>query len=339
MQYWGKMLLLEPSVSHGIIGLFVIGVLAISLLTFPAIFAEESPNTWKIRIIEGATGANPSHVFYPNELPASLGDTIEWVNEDSVTHSITSGIPKFPDHYGFFFNAGIVEPGESVSITLDNTDFDAFYYLCEIHPWMTGKLFTSEAFVAQPETVTPITVEKKSYEQGETIAVSGKVHQDFWGTDFQILVYDESKELVNIVFGYFDDDAAYKETIATNEKWNAGKNYQLKLVYALPSKVAQTNFEFSTNSLVETKSIPVWIKNIGQYWCSDQINDSEFVNAIQFLISNEVIKITSKTLSASDEFIPEWVKSSTCWWSENQISDIDFLSGIEYLINKGTIIV
>ncbi len=330
------MLLLEPSVSHGIIGLFIIGILAISLLAFPAIFAEESPNTLKIRIMEGASGTDPSHVFYPNELPASVGDTIEWTNEDSVTHSITSGVPNFPDHYGFFFNAGIVEPGESVSITLDNTDYDAFYYLCEIHPWMTGKLFTSEAFVAQPETGTPITVGKKSYEQGEAIYVSGKVHQDFWGTDFQILVYDESEELVDIVFGYFDDDAAYKETI-TNKNWNTEGNYQLKLVYGLPSKVAQTNFEFSTNSLVETKSIPVWIKNIGQYWCSDQINDSEFINAIQFLISNEIIKITSKTLTASDEFIPEWVKSSTCWWSEDQITDIDFLSGIEFLVNKGTI--
>jgi plastocyanin len=331
------MLLLEPSIFHGIIGLFVIGILAASLIAFPAIFAEESPNIWKIRIMEGASNSNPSHIFYPNELPASLGDTIEWINEDSITHSITSGAPNFPDHYGHFFNPGIVEPGESVSITLDNSDFDAFYYLCEIHPWMTGKLFTSEAFVAQPETESPITVEKKSYEKGEMVFVSGKVHKDFWGTDFQILVYDESQELVDVVYGYFDDDAEYSEVIDTSKNLKVDGDYQLKLVYALPSKVAKINFEFNSNSMVDAKSIPVWVKNIGQFWCSNQINDSEFVNAIQFLISDQIIKVTSKNLSGSDEFIPKWVKSSACWWSENQISDVDFLSGIEYLVNKGTI--
>lgn len=331
------MLLLEPSIFHGILGLFVIGILAASIIAFPAIFAEEMPTTWKIRIMEGASNQNPSHVFYPNELPVSIGDTIEWVNEDSVAHSITSGVPDFPDYYGHFFDAGIVEPGQSVSITLDNSDFDAFYYLCELHPWMEGKLFTDEAFVAQPETESPITLEKKSYKQGDSISVSGKVHEDFWGTDFQILVYDEAQELVDIVHGYFDDDAAYTQAIKTNKNWDSDGNYQLKLVYALPSKVAKTNFEFSSNSMIESKSVPTWIKNIGQFWCSYQINDDEFVNAIQYLIENKVIHVSSTNLSEAEQFIPEWVKNSTCWWSENQITDIDFLSGIEYLVNKGTI--
>lgn len=329
------MLLLEPSIFHGLLGLFVIGILAASIIAFPAIFAEEVPSTWKIRIMEGSSNQDPSYVFYPDELPASVGDTIEWINEDSVSHSITSGVPDFPDYYGHFFNAGLVEPGQSVSITLDNTDFDAFYYLCELHPWMTGKLFTSEAFIAQPETESPITVEKKSYDAGEKISVSGKVHKDFWGTDFKILVYDEGQELVDLVHGYFDDDAAYSQAIESSKNWNADGDYQLKLVYGLPSKVAKTSFEF--NSGVMTKSVPVWVKNIGQFWCSNQINDSEFVNAIQYLISNKIIGVTSTNLSEADEFIPEWVKDSTCWWSQGQITDVDFLSGIEYLVNKGTI--
>ena len=330
------MLVLEPSIFHGLLGLLMIGILAAAIIAFPAIFAEE-PSTWKIRIMKGASNQDPSYVFYPDELPVSVGDTIEWVNEDSVAHSITSGVPDFPDYYGYFFNPGLVEPGQSVSIILDNTDFDAFYYLCELHPWMTGKLFTSEAFIAQPETATPIIIDKKSYDRGETISVSGKVHQDFWGTDFKILVYDESQELVDLVHGYFDDDAAYSETIDSSKNWNSDGSYQLELVYGLPSKVAKASFELNPDVMTDEKSVPIWVKNIGQFWCSDQIMDSEFVNAIQFLINNKVIKVTSTSMSGTDEFVPEWVKDSTCWWSEGQITDIDFLSGIEYLVNKGTI--
>ena len=330
-------MLLLPSIFHGFLGLAIIAAIAISLFAIPVAFAEES--TWKIRILEGASEVDSSRMFYPDELPVSVGDTIEWINEDSVTHSITSGLPEHPDYHGHFFYPGAVEPNQSILLPLTDSGHDAYYYLCEIHPWMTGKIFVAEAFMAQPETDIPIAVNGAVLQIGKPVMVSGKVHQDFWGTEYEILVYDTNNELVDVKYGNFDENSEYSHKIETNsEQWKENNMFQVKLVYALPSKVAQASFEFSENTNINNESIPDWIKNVGDYWCNDEIDNSEFVNAIQFLIEKNIISIDeSNSAQGNFQQVPDWVKSNTCWWSENQISDLDFLSGIEFLVNKGTI--
>ena len=112
------------------------------------------------------------------------------------------------------------------------------------------------------------------------------------------------------------------------------------MVYALPNKVADASFQFSTK-LLESETIqkiPKWIKNVGDYWCNGQIDDIEFVNAIQYLIKTDVIELKndeSNSLFSND--VPEWVKNNACWWSQDKIQDPDFILGIEYLVNIGTI--
>lgn len=330
-------MLLFPSIFEGLVGLSVITIIALSMFVFPGAFAE--PNqTWQIKILPGSSIEGTSQVFYPFELPVFLDDTVEWINEDSVAHHITSGLPMHPDYHGYFFEAGVVEAGESVSIKVESREFEAFYYLCKIHPWMTGKIFLSEAFTAQPETESPIITQKESYQKGDPITVTGQIHQDFWGTDYEILAYNQKNILVDVQYGKFNDDSTYSQTFSTNsELWGADGVYQFKLVYGLPSKVAQTQIQFNVKQSTN-ESIPVWIKDIGEFWCNNGIGDGEFFNAIEFLIQKEIIK-TDEMSEAKDsnQFIPDWIKNTTCWWSDDKISDIDFLSGIEFLISKGTI--
>jgi len=45
-----------------------------------------------------------------------------------------------------------------------------------------------------------------------------------------------------------------------------------------------------TNVVAEINSIPSWIKNVANFWSSDQVSDEEFVNALEFLISSGIIK-------------------------------------------------
>ena len=40
-------------------------------------------------------------------------------------------------------------------------------------------------------------------------------------------------------------------------------------------------------------SIPSWIKNTAEWWATDLISESEFLRAIEYLIENQIIKITS----------------------------------------------
>lgn len=329
-------MILLPSIFGGVLGLSVITFLSLSLFVLPGAFADSSQN-WQIEIMPGSSNQDSTLIFNPAELPVFLDDTVEWINHDNVAHDITSGLPNHPDYQGYFFEAGTVKPRESVSVKIESREYEAFYYLCKIHPWMTGKLFLSEAVIAQPETDSPIVTEKETYLKGEEISVSGQVHEDFWGTDFEILVYDQANNLIDVKYGEFNEDSSYSETFQTTSKsWQNDGKYQLKLVYGLPSKVAQTQIQFDSKQL--GNEIPVWIKDIGKFWCNNEINDSEFVNAIEFLIQNDIIKTNQlDTTVHAVQTMPDWIKDTTCWWSENQISDIDYLSGIEFLINKGLI--
>ena len=42
-----------------------------------------------------------------------------------------------------------------------------------------------------------------------------------------------------------------------------------------------------------TAAIPSWIKNTAGWWVEDKISETEFLRAIEYLIENKIIKITS----------------------------------------------
>lgn len=92
------------------------------------------------------------------------------------------------------------------------------------------------------------------------------------------------------------------------------------------------------SAYAEQYLIPSWIKNNAKWWSDGQIEDSDFVKGIQYLIETGIMKIpeTKSSVSQSSQ-IPTWIKNNAGWWADNKISDSDFVSGIQYLINNGII--
>ncbi len=98
--------------------------------------------------------------------------------------------------------------------------------------------------------------------------------------------------------------------------------------------------ETPSSGIVDTVDvvIPSWIKDVAGFWCEDEIDDASFIEAIQYLINNDVIIDPTTTSSGSGvQEIPNWVKSNACWWSQGLISNSDFASGLQYLIGQGII--
>jgi len=93
------------------------------------------------------------------------------------------------------------------------------------------------------------------------------------------------------------------------------------------------------SAYAEPYSIPSWIKNNAKWWSSGQIEDSDFVKGIQYLIETGIMTLpeTKSSVSQSSQQIPTWIKNNAGWWADNKISDSDFVSGIQYLINIGII--
>jgi len=85
-------------------------------------------------------------------------------------------------------------------------------------------------------------------------------------------------------------------------------------------------------------SIPDWIKNNALWWSQEQIDDSTFIQGIEYLIKNQIIVIpqTQQETLESQE-IPSWIKNNAEWWAAGQIDDNSFVQGLEFLIQKGVI--
>ena len=84
--------------------------------------------------------------------------------------------------------------------------------------------------------------------------------------------------------------------------------------------------------------IPTWVKSTAGWWSDDKIPDSSFIEAIEFLIKDEMFTVEIPDLDSevSNE-IPTWVKSTAGWWSDDKIHDVTFIASIKYLMSQGII--
>jgi len=90
-------------------------------------------------------------------------------------------------------------------------------------------------------------------------------------------------------------------------------------------------------SYAQQFAIPSWIKNNAKWWSEGQINDSDFITGIQYLIQNGIMKVPTTSTGTKSNTIPTWIKTNAGWWANDKITDNDFVSGIQYLIQAGII--
>lgn len=101
---------------------------------------------------EGASNANNDCFFVPSEVTINVGDTVVWTNSDTATHTVTSGTVDDPGSWGVLFDSGLGKPGSTFQFTF--TEAGEYPYLCQLHPWMLGKVIVTEA-IEKPPTEKP----------------------------------------------------------------------------------------------------------------------------------------------------------------------------------------
>jgi plastocyanin len=294
------------------------------------VYAQQPTSDLEVRILKGSSIENLVKSFYPGILPVGPNDAITWTNEDSVTHSITSGVPAHPEYSGEYFKTGSIGPGKSTTVRIDNPIYFAYYYFCEIHPWLTGKIILASAPEAEPETESA-KISESAYTKGQDIVLSGKVVEDFAEITYDVLVYQHPSKLVDVKHGKFEN-AQYIHTIPT-DNLEAGK-YTLKVLYGLPTQVATATFELTDGQSI---AIPQWVKDGARWWSAGSITDSEFIDSIEYLAKEKIISIQKTSSVEQSESIPTWVKTSASWWADGMITDKEFARGLQYLANSGII--
>ncbi len=90
------------------------------------------------------------------------------------------------------------------------------------------------------------------------------------------------------------------------------------------------------NPFSPESEIPSWIKNNAGWWADGQIDDTAFIQGIQYLITEGIMDIPQTTSGeSSGNEIPSWIKNNAGWWADGQIDDTAFIQGIQYLITNG----
>jgi len=94
----------------------------------------------------------------------------------------------------------------------------------------------------------------------------------------------------------------------------------------------------------DSVQIPDWMKNNAKWWAEGNLSDGEFVDALEFLIKEKIIKspeisvldvVPSDILEEKTQVaIPSWIKNDAKAWPLGQITDSDFLEGIKFLIKE-----
>lgn len=137
--------------SKPISALFGVLTLVAILALAPSAFAQESQTT--VNISAGAgSGPNCSqsnNCFSPDTVTVAPGTTVEWQNNDKVSHTVTSGSPS-DNQTGTIFDSSLIAAGKDFTFTFNNPG--TYNYFCQVHPWMTGQVIVSASAVTTPST-------------------------------------------------------------------------------------------------------------------------------------------------------------------------------------------
>ena len=124
------------------------------------------------------------------------------------------------------------------------------------------------------------------------------------------------------------------------------EQYEIKLILTGKNSenfenfiISTSDFQIKSKSLLnpeKTSIIPDWIKNNAGWWADGSIDDDSFIQGIQFLIKDDILKIPPTTQgSTSGSEIPDWIKNNAGWWADGSIDDDSFIQGIQFLIKNG----
>jgi len=164
-----------------------------------------------------------------------------------------------------------------------------------------------------------------------TVEITGNIKNYEKGVPILLKIIHPNGVITNTsVTGKFSGD--FKAHISIGENWEPGT---FSIIASYEGKdFGQVNF------LLNKIQIPEFFKNVANWWSDGLVDDTEFVDGIEFLINKKIIDITNlpkSTVVGNDNTVPDWIRQNAGWWATGLISDEEFVSGIKYLVEHGII--
>ena len=168
--------------------------------------------------------------------------------------------------------------------------------------------------------------------------ISGKISDYQRAEATQLTITPPSGDVVENIIrptreGEFDFIAQITSNHSTGE-------YEIRIIHK-EAIIGPATFRITSEKENEAsiQEVPEWVKNNAGWWADGLIGNNDFVEAIQYLINQGVIKIPPATVGTETgaNEIPEWVKNNAGWWADGLIGTGDFVKGIQFLVEQGII--
>ncbi|HIH46163.1 MAG TPA: PEFG-CTERM sorting domain-containing protein [Candidatus Nitrosotenuis sp.] len=119
----------------------ILAIFAAMVAASPAFADHQTAN---VSISAGASSPgceSKNECYVPSTITIDTGSEVNWSNEDTASHTVTSGDPQNgPDGN---FNSDLFLAGKTFSHKFEEAG--TFQYFCQVHPWMQGAVIVQEA--------------------------------------------------------------------------------------------------------------------------------------------------------------------------------------------------
>lgn len=88
-------------------------------------------------LVDSSQQGNPD--FDPDVAHVTKGNIIEWTNNDSVAHTVTSSVDA-----GATFDSSLMDPASTFQVDTSKLEVGEYQYACMVHPWMTASFVLEE---------------------------------------------------------------------------------------------------------------------------------------------------------------------------------------------------
>ena len=206
-------------------------------ITFSTSYAQT-----QVIIPFGASDPNTPFSLSPAVVDIKANDTVQWQNSDNAVHTVTTG----NSHLGFDgrIDSGPIPPGDSFSYKFDK--LGVYGYYCLFHPWMTGLISVDTGATLIPPIVEiSVSTDKPSYNNGDTILISGQVSKFVPNEQVTIWITDPQGKGISMSHIETENSNVFSTSIDPSGRlWVPGDYYKVFAQYGSRSSVAFTIIQF-----------------------------------------------------------------------------------------------
>jgi plastocyanin len=272
------------------------------------VFVHASFADTQVAIPLGAANANTPFSLSPSVLDVKSNETVTWQNNDVSSHTITTGTTSL----GFDgrIDSGVIAAGKSFSYKFDKAGVYGYY--CLFHPWMTGVVNVGSSSTIQPIDTISFSTDKPSYQNGDSILISGKV-SNFIPNE-QVTVWITNLQGIAVAIAHVETESSddFSTSIPSGGGlWKSGNTYKVYAQYGSRSSVASTDIAFEPQNYTKVNVSKIMIAPLKQIKSGISVDDIKCSADLVLVIKTEDSSPACvKSDTATKLFARGWAQST-----------------------------